>query len=128
MAEPQVTAEFEANRSTKISELMGLSDQLKLAIAALEDVAAQADVRLRSEIGQATKVIDQAVGTLKRQVDAIEAATHAARAAPLSAAAAGAPSPAPGLGVHSEQVAGLERRTSELGQVPEQTQQCLSEA
>ena len=130
VAEPQVTAptEFEANHSAKLSELTGFGDQLKLAFTALGDVAAQADFRLRSEIGQVTKVIDQAVGTLKRQVDALEAPTQAARAAPLSAAAAEAPSAAPALGVQAEQLAEFERKTSELGQVSTQTQERLAGA
>ena len=49
-----------------------------------------------------TKVLDQAVGTLARQVDALEATTRAAQAVPLSAAtAAGVPEAAPGLGPHT---------------------------
>ena len=46
VAEPQVSAstEFEAKYSAKVSELTGFGDQLKSAFAALEEVAAQADV------------------------------------------------------------------------------------
>ena len=62
-----------------------------------------------------TKVLDQAVGTLKRQVDALEATTRAAQAVPLSAAAAaGMPQAAPGFCPHSDQLAELERRTTGL--------------
>ena len=109
MAEPQVTQAiaFVAKHSPKLSELAGFGDQVKAAFSAVEDVAAQAGVRLRAEIGQVTQVIDQAVGTLKKQVDALEAATNAARAALHSAAAAGAPPTAPGLGVQTEQLAEL---------------------
>ena len=96
VAEPQVTAasEFEAKHSEKLAELTGFGDQLKSAFTALEDVASQADLRLRQEIGQVTSVIDQAVGTLKRQVGALELAASAARAVPHSAASSG---PAPRL-------------------------------
>ena len=77
MAEPQVTAstDFVATHSSKLSELMGFGNQIESAFAAVEVFAAEADVRLRSEIGQVTMFIDQAVGTSKQQVDALEAAT-----------------------------------------------------
>ena len=104
VAEPQVTAstEFVAQHSEKLTELTGFGDQLKSAFSALEGVASEADVHLRSEIGQMTKVLDQAVGTLKGQLDALEATTRAAQAVPLSAAAAaGKPPAAPGLDAHA---------------------------
>ena len=68
VAERQVTAaaEFEAKHSEKLTELTGFGDQLKSAFSAPEGVASEADVRFRTEIGQMTKVLDQAVGTLKR--------------------------------------------------------------
>ena len=49
VAEPQVTAasELEAKHSEKLAELTGFGDQLKSAFTALEDVASQADLRLR---------------------------------------------------------------------------------
>ena len=130
MAEPQVTqaTAFVAEHSPKLSELAGLGDQVKAAISAVEDVAAQADVRLRQETAQVTQVIDLAVGTLKKQVGALVAATNAARATPHSAAAAGLPSPAPVLGVQTEQLAELQRRADDLRQVSEQSQQRLVEA
>ena len=54
-------------------------------------------------------------------------AIHAARVAPLSAAAAGAPSPAPGLGGQTtEQLANLHRQTDGIRQASEQTQQRLA--
>ena len=119
VAKPQVTAstEFEAKHSPKLAELAGFGDQLKSSFAALEEVASQADVRLRQDIGHVTSVIDQAIGTLKRQVDALEMATSAVRAAPQAAATAGGPpSPAPGLGAQAEpQIAELLRLAGELG-------------
>ena len=105
VAESQITAaaEFESKHSEKLTELTGFGDQLKTAFSALEGVASEADVRLRTEIGQMTKVLDQAVGTLKRQVDALEATTRSAQAVPLfAAAAAGMPQVAPGLGPHND--------------------------
>ena len=76
-----------------------------------------------------TKVLDQAVGTLKRQVDALEATTRAAQAVPLSAAAAArTPQAAPGLGPHAEQLTELECKTTELAQVSGQTRERLQEA
>ena len=85
MAEPQVTqaSAFVTENSPKLSELAGFGDQVNAAFVAAEDVAAQADVRLRQEIGQVTAVIDLIVGTLKKQVDALKLATNAARATPL---------------------------------------------
>ena len=105
VAEPQVTkaADFIAEHPPKLSELAGFGDQIKAAFAAVKDVAAQADVRLRQEISQVTAVIDQAIGTLNQQADALELATTAAHAAPHSTATAGVPSPAPGLGGQAEQ-------------------------
>ena len=65
VAEPQGTASTElvAQHSEKLSELIGFGDQMKSAFSALEDVAAQADVRLRSEIEQVTTVIDASTHT-----------------------------------------------------------------
>ena len=121
VAELQITAA--AGFST---ELTGFGDQLKSAFSALEGVASQADVRLRTEIGQVTSLLDQAVGTLKRQVDVLEATTRAAQAVPLSAAAAaGMPQAASGLGPHADQLTELERRTAELARALEQTRERL---
>ena len=131
VAEPQITAaaQFESTNSEKLAELTGFGDQLKTAFSALEGVAAEADVRFRTEIGQVTKLLDQAVGTLKRQVDALEATTRATQAVPLSAAAAAVtPQAAPGLGPHADQLTELERRTTELAQVSGQTRERLQEA
>ena len=118
IAEPQVAAaaEFEASNSEKLKELTGFGDQLKSAFSALEGVASQADLRLRSEIGQVTTLLDNAVGGLKQRVDAMEAVTRAAQAVPSAAAAAGAtpPQAAPGLGPHDDQLAELDRRTTGL--------------
>ena len=117
VAEPQITAaaEFTIVHEVQLAELTGFGDQLKAAFSALVGVASQADLRLRTEIGQVTSLLDQAVGTLKWQVDALEATTRAAQAVPASAdAAAGIHQGAPGLGPHADQFTELERRTSEL--------------
>ena len=49
--EPQSTAaaEFESKHSEKLTELTGFGDQLKTAFSALEGVASEADVRLRTD-------------------------------------------------------------------------------
>ena len=63
VAEPQVTAAaaFEAANVDKLKELTGFGDQLKAAFSALEGVASQADVKLRTEIGTMTTLLDNAV-------------------------------------------------------------------
>jgi multidrug efflux pump subunit AcrA (membrane-fusion protein) len=91
----------------------------------LENVASQADVRLRTEVGELTTLIDNAVGVLKRQVDTLEAKTRATEAVPSAAAAAGmAPPPAAlGLGPQADQLSELERRTTLLAAGLEQVRE-----
>ena len=84
-------------REKNFAEQSALNAQICDALSKVEDVATQADVRFRTEIGQVTGIIDAAVGMLKAQVDEFGSATAASRALPQSTSVA-APSPAPGLG------------------------------
>ena len=102
------------------------SNQILAAFAKLEEVATQADTRLRAEIGQVTSVIDTAIGKLKLQVDELASATAAAGALPQTSAA-GAPPPAPGLGgQHGGRIDEMQAKCVEIGRSIEQRQQRAS--
>ena len=82
-------------RKKNFVEQSALNAQIREALSKLEEVATQADVRLRTEIGQVTGIIDTAIGKLKAQVDESASTTAASRALPQSTSVA-APSPPPG--------------------------------
>ena len=71
VADPAITAasEFVAHASPKLAECDGFGNQIRAALAKVEEVATQADTCLRSEICQITSAIDTAIGKIKLQVE-----------------------------------------------------------
>ena len=68
--------------SPRIRELDGFGNDVKSALQKLESVAAEADQKLRVEIGQLTGIIDKYVAGLNERILAVEAGEPRATTAP----------------------------------------------
>ena len=114
--------------SIKLAELAGFGDQVKTAVEKVEDIAQQADARLRQEVSHVTDVIDRAISTMLVRVDVLSAAP-AATGAQTSDPASSAPASPAGLDGHADlQFAELRRDTDKLKKALEQTYRWLSDA
>ena len=63
VSEPQMikSTEFEAQVPPKLAEFPGFGTQIEAALAKIEEVGTQSDLRLRTEIGQVTTTVDTAI-------------------------------------------------------------------
>ena len=116
-----------SDTSPKLAELVGFGDQVQTALEKVEEVAQQADTRLRQEVSQVTGFIDRAISKMQVKVDVLSAALAAA-GSPGAATSSGGPVPPAGLDGHADmQFAELRRETAGVKQRLGKAKTCLGD-